>query len=261
MGADAVLNTLDQLINPPACTACPFYVRLDGTHYCMFEPCWKSKKAAWLQIEMERASKELGIPIYNREVDGACEDLTSQWSANQESATWFEQRADHLRLKLAYNEYGTNYLTNSKAAGLVSVRKEFQEKKQEEKEQEQKSKEITNYDTLCRQATEAFLHEQIFPHLKEQILGHIHHAGACKLLGDAWYFNDLDMSRATDPAIVDQAKTILLENKIRYLVHQGKGPVMAAKQLQHELLPSWGVKISGDLVQLARPYEVEQEGV
>jgi ParB/RepB/Spo0J family partition protein len=47
-GADAgTIERLDQLINPPACTACPFYVRANNNHFCTWKICHTRKKEAW----------------------------------------------------------------------------------------------------------------------------------------------------------------------------------------------------------------------
>ena len=61
---------LHHLINPPACTACPFYTKVRGSHYCGIKVCHTRKSAAWKTNIVQDASKQLGIGIYEK-ADGA----------------------------------------------------------------------------------------------------------------------------------------------------------------------------------------------
>jgi ParB family chromosome partitioning protein len=61
-GAPAdTIERLNQLVNPPACTACPFYVREQNNHYCTWKVCHTRKKEAWAWLEMEKHEKKLEI--------------------------------------------------------------------------------------------------------------------------------------------------------------------------------------------------------
>ncbi|RPI95398.1 MAG: ParB/RepB/Spo0J family partition protein [Chloroflexi bacterium] len=57
---------LQHLVNPPACTACPFYTKVRGSHYCGMKPCHARKTVAWHRNLIEQASKNLGIAIYDK---------------------------------------------------------------------------------------------------------------------------------------------------------------------------------------------------
>lgn len=63
-------DRLQHLINPPACTTCPFYTKVRGSHFCGMKTCHARKTAAWHTTMMEQASKKLGIAIYAKSDGG-----------------------------------------------------------------------------------------------------------------------------------------------------------------------------------------------
>lgn len=67
---EAEIERLAILVNPPACTQCPFYARVDKTHYCAFRACHNRKKAAWARQVTLETSKTVEIPVYDPETDG-----------------------------------------------------------------------------------------------------------------------------------------------------------------------------------------------
>lgn len=82
---------IDHLMNPPSCSTCPFYTRINGSHYCGVKVCHTRKTVAWKRHTIEMASGSLGIPIY-RDSDGKREVL----SYDQEKL--FTARHKDLRL-------------------------------------------------------------------------------------------------------------------------------------------------------------------
>lgn len=64
-----IKEKVDHLLNPPACTACPFYTKVGGRHYCGIKVCHTRKTQAWHVNMIQAASKDLGIPIWS-EADG-----------------------------------------------------------------------------------------------------------------------------------------------------------------------------------------------
>lgn len=58
---------IDHLSNPPACTACPFYTKIRGSHYCGVKACYQRKTAAWNIQQLEQTSKSTGIPFYTED--------------------------------------------------------------------------------------------------------------------------------------------------------------------------------------------------
>lgn len=84
---------LDHLMNPPACTACPFYTKIRGSHFCGMKYCFERKMVAWQQNYVEQASKKTKIPIYKEE-DGAYRPLDYY----EVSRKLFEKKHKDLRL-------------------------------------------------------------------------------------------------------------------------------------------------------------------
>lgn len=96
-GADleaAVKEKLQVLVDPPACTACPFYTRLHGDHFCGVKLCHERKTIAWRRNAIEAASRSLKIKIYEPP-DGRYLVLDSY---NGSHTRLFEKRDESLRL-------------------------------------------------------------------------------------------------------------------------------------------------------------------
>lgn len=87
-------DKLKHLLNPSSCTACPFYTKIRGTHYCGMRTCFERKTIAWHREMIRAASKNLGISIYD-ETDGPYLVLESYETAHK---TLFEKRHNDLRL-------------------------------------------------------------------------------------------------------------------------------------------------------------------
>jgi ParB family transcriptional regulator, chromosome partitioning protein len=82
---------IDHLIDPPACTACPFYTKIRGSHFCGIKTCHTRKAIAWHTSALQQASKNLGIELYQKS-DGAYRALDS------DSRSLFKNRHKGLRL-------------------------------------------------------------------------------------------------------------------------------------------------------------------
>ena len=87
-------DKLKHLLNPPACSACRFYTKMRGTHYCGMKVCYKRKTSAWHREMIRAASKNLGIPVYE-ETDGPYLVLESYEAGHK---ALFEKRHKDLRL-------------------------------------------------------------------------------------------------------------------------------------------------------------------
>lgn len=93
---------LCHLINPPACTACPFYSVVQENHYCGMVTCFTRKANAWQREKLQTASRELKIQIYSPETDGEFRVLEETRSDNgQKHLELFRKRSKDLRLALA----------------------------------------------------------------------------------------------------------------------------------------------------------------
>ncbi len=85
---------IEHLINPPACTACPFYTKVQGSHYCGIEICHDRKREAWKIQMIQAASKNLGIALYDK-ADG---DYSVMNSTSDRQKAMFKNRSVDLRL-------------------------------------------------------------------------------------------------------------------------------------------------------------------
>jgi ParB/RepB/Spo0J family partition protein len=90
---EEIRTKVDHLLNPPACTACPFYMRMDGGHYCGMKTCHTRKTAAWHEQILQSAVKSLGIPLYQKK-DGKYQILESYGDGEK----LFKARNKDLRL-------------------------------------------------------------------------------------------------------------------------------------------------------------------
>lgn len=98
---DVLLAMLDHLVNPPSCTACPFYSVVEKKHYCGMETCFNRKSRAWDYDKLIETSKQLKIEIYNPETDGEFRVLEDNYNDEGEHFKIFQKRSKDLRLALA----------------------------------------------------------------------------------------------------------------------------------------------------------------
>lgn len=90
--AGAYEAQIDHLLNPPACTACPFYTKVRGSHYCGIRLCHQRKQVAWELSMVEQASKSTKIAKYT-EADGTYRALSTY-----SDKAMFDKRHTDLRL-------------------------------------------------------------------------------------------------------------------------------------------------------------------
>ena len=84
---------LEHLNAPPVCSACPFYTKVRGGHYCGMKLCFNRRTIAWERLAVEQASKRSGIPVYDL-ADGAYRPLDYY----EESKKAFQKKHKGLRL-------------------------------------------------------------------------------------------------------------------------------------------------------------------
>lgn len=95
-----LVEKISHLVNPPGCSACPFYAKVDGNHYCTFKLCHSRKTRAYEQHVIDRAVKKLGIAVYSKKTDG---DEVGLSSYKDRDKKLFESRHPDLRLKRGTN--------------------------------------------------------------------------------------------------------------------------------------------------------------
>lgn len=110
---------IEHLINPPACSACPFYMTMSGVHYCGMEVCHDRKKIAFLEQKMQDLSHTLKIGVY-AEADGPYLVLDEDHASHKKAFT--ERHAD-LRLlpREDYKGYSWQHFEGSDAHSVLVV--------------------------------------------------------------------------------------------------------------------------------------------
>lgn len=97
------------LIEPPACTACTYYAKVDKSHYCGFGACHQRKIIAFSKAELTKLVKKLEIPAYDPTVDGkGTFVLKNDWNNKEKFRKVFDARTD-VRLQVAYTSAQKSY--------------------------------------------------------------------------------------------------------------------------------------------------------
>jgi ParB/RepB/Spo0J family partition protein len=96
-----LLEKLEHLVDPPACSRCLFYTVVNGNHYCGMEVCFNRRTYAWNAEKLRAASKDLGIEIYNKETDGEFRVLEDNYNSEGAHYKLFKNRVKDLRVALA----------------------------------------------------------------------------------------------------------------------------------------------------------------
>ena len=145
-----LLAKVDHLINPPACSACPFYTRLDGLHYCGMKTCHTRKTSAWKRDILDHASRDLGILIYEKK-DGKYKILEGYGDGEK----LFEKRHKDLRLisREGIGGYHYQHLKGVKdwAFLVVLTGDALQQQKAEAQDERAKEKAAQTIDQLRRE--------------------------------------------------------------------------------------------------------------
>lgn len=94
------IERLAQLINPPACTACPFYAKIDGAHWCTMKECHTRKVKAWDADQLEKALKKFNMTAYDHKVDG---EFVQLHNYEEKHKKLVEGGCADLRLKKGHN--------------------------------------------------------------------------------------------------------------------------------------------------------------
>ena len=154
----ALAEKVEHLIKPPACTACPFYARVDGSSYCGIPACADRKTESNISDRLEADSKKLGIAIY-QESDGDT-FLLDRWNdAHRKQVT--KRHAD-LRLMIvserSNNGYWSRELGIHNRIGVFAVGK-LCEKYKQAKAQEAAESGRTTKDSTPAQRIQAITQE------------------------------------------------------------------------------------------------------
>jgi ParB/RepB/Spo0J family partition protein len=85
---------IEHLTNPPACSACPYYIKVNGNHYCGMRVCFNRKQDAYKAQKLAHLSRTLKIEIYQMG-DGSYIPLDEDHASHKKA---FENRIPDLRL-------------------------------------------------------------------------------------------------------------------------------------------------------------------
>lgn len=118
----AIRDAIEAMIHPPACSACGFYLVMEGTGVCGRKICWERKREEWKRSELIRISQETGIAIYDASKDGEVYlDRPVERFERDDPHPWEADRAaGHLRL-VSDKFWNRDLITGSDSVRAVNV--------------------------------------------------------------------------------------------------------------------------------------------
>ena len=269
-----LIERIAHLAKPPACTTCSFHAVADRAHYCGFKACHVRKKKAWIQHEIEKVSKTLGIAVYNAKVDGSATlplEESTYSDAHKLHAKLVADKDADLRVAQHRNEYSQHKWTESHWCRLVLVGRRVtaaKEKKTEAKssqaENEEKARIQRELTQQRKNASDKFLDAYALPILAvafepiEKV--------AIPVLCSYFSCRAPKADAAAKKSFYASVRVTMASNAVRYLfgwLDYEKGPTNVAKKLVG-LATTWGVKLPSDFLTVAKGFEpivaVETEG-
>ena len=120
---EPVISTIEQLVQPPTCSSCPFHAVINKSHYCGMRACHARKVERWTEIEMKAYAQESGFAIYDADVDGRSFDwLESTYQNSYADNKLVEEKHADIRVKAKRTTgYSSHDYTDSYLFGLVVV--------------------------------------------------------------------------------------------------------------------------------------------
>jgi len=260
--ADQV-ERLQHLINPPVCTACPFHSVSGKQHFCGFKACHKHKKKAWVEGEVQKVSKKLGIPVYDPSKDGKTFVALVEHTYMDEYKVHnklVEAKNPDLRLQANFSEYSEHKWTGSHHARVIAVgetatkakEKKAGSKSDERAEQERREREreisraLHDAARRFRKEYAAAVFAQVFQGLDNMhVMAALARVEIKKTKGTnkEQILNELRAELAND----------VLDNMMGWQDEE-KGPMYVAKKYQH-IATNWGVKLPADFLEVAKKYQ------
>lgn len=266
---DNLIERLVHLIDPPGCSTCPYYARVEHAHYCAFAACRKRKIQAWGQAELALYSKTLGIPAYAADVHGKdVVALKVEYGDKGKAKKLFDARTDIcLRAKYSSNQamyankhdFTDSYLVEAVVVGetarkLIEKRKQANGRSEQEQQWAEESRR-RNIDWENRRHSGAFIKEVaglVFAPAfvgmdKVEPLVALLHRGDIVIAG----FEKASRGKKLELLRQEMAERAL-DNVIGYAI-QERGPLAVAGHLQG-VATTWGVTLPADWLKLAEPY-------
>jgi ParB-like partition proteins len=261
-GAPAdVIEKLVHLLQPPACSSCPFHSVSDKQHFCGFKPCHTRKRKAWSAAEAEKLSKKLGIAIYDPLKDGkTIVPMDGAYGhAGPTANKLVQDKHPDLRLQPHRNDYSEHCWTNSNHVRVILVGNGAKSKK--EQEQKAKAAESSRDNDRDRQWRLQNQRRDASQKFQDEIANPIF-AVAFKEMTNLFVMAAL--VGAVPPKKADKKTDVLKALRIRLadnaLDHvigwdkRQEGPVVVAKHLKG-VATTWGVKLPDDFLDTAKGFE------
>lgn len=248
------------------CSACPFYLVNDGTHYCGVKQCWEWRQEQFLAEEGARLSAALGVSIYQRTEDGKSARLQdySGWdksTAGQEAVAalfegWLKTHDPRLRLKQYGHQYRAFEATQSYFFDLVCVGSAVDEIKAAYQacEKKQKKNKEGSYQTdhlkwefqqAKSEAGRQFIESVVVPVFQALFAG-LHH----QLL--VWHYGDYRKPPAEEEMLPNFTQRFLVTSLKTDIL--GAGPTAVAEHLK-ELAITIGLDLPNDWLDRAAALE------
>jgi ParB/RepB/Spo0J family partition protein len=271
---EEVIHSIEHLLHPPACTACPFYARLGGDHYCGAKLCWDRKRDKWAGQELERKSQEMGIQVYQEWKDGAvfeeCPDY--EWNGSvavQHIKEMVQNKDPFLRLRLKIQNGRSHMFTNSYLTQVISIDEESRnrvmkvgEAEQQETQERSRLQKLGELRNRKVEAAGKFVETVAAP-----VFGYAFHKLAGGLLESLLkysdchhYGNHIDLPDGlNDKERIGWILSARLMREHYFLAGNilGEGPAAVAKHLKG-VAATWGVTLPCNWMEVAESMEVEE---
>jgi ParB-like chromosome segregation protein Spo0J len=266
-GAPAdTIERLDQLVHPPACTACPFYVKANNNHYCTWKVCHTRKKEAWSFLELDKSEKKLEIRgLSADEARGGFVVLGNNYNSEQQrqEEALIAAKDPNLRLHIKPGQYEHRY-TKSEIVEVVSIapkaveeQKAEKQKAKEEESNQEREKHWKNERSL-RDASEKFEETEV-QLVCAHLLDGLDNLGFLMAMAD---ITDLDFEPDQGEKAPSRKEKLerCREEIISHVIGEAssydkraKGPVAIAEHWQG-VATTWGVDLPADWLEKAASY-------
>ncbi|HEX2996662.1 MAG TPA: hypothetical protein VHP14_17690 [Anaerolineales bacterium] len=277
---------IDHLLNPPACSTCPFHTIMESNHYCGMKVCFKRKEHAWDREHLHAASKKTGFAIYDPETDGReFRVLEDHYGGTNDHYELWKKKNKDLRLALM-DDIGrtkgqSGYDLPRRVCALLvgeTLRKLLTERHDERAEKRQAEQAIEARKKYIQQkcqllAWEASLHiKAIFDGLNLKALGVLWETPSYGMDWDAFDYDDEDVlpeirtldrdgSQANQAELKRRAfvmNMIANEQNWHYKDEEASIEEYAAELVT--LAKDWGVKLPKSITTMAKQFQAEIPG-
>jgi ParB/RepB/Spo0J family partition protein len=272
-----LLEKIAHLVKPPACSACPFYSVVQGTHYCGMVTCFDRKSRAWQYEKLRAASKDLKIEIYNQEMDGEFRVLEDRHSDNgKKHMELFQKRSKDLRLALAVDidrkkpQAGYQGVPSGAVVMLVgktlkTLLETSQQERAEKRSKDQLRAQVESMKTVKRE----LMDWEVAGHVKSLFDGlnmvALQSLWEAPRYGGGWEIGRQGLPEGVRPPVpeeTDQVKEdffrqLIAVNMVRKIGGYYNKPVCEYAAHLAERVKTWGVKLPRSITKLAAQMDAE----